>query len=47
MLTRGRNLCETVLQELGPELEGREDAYKLCYIRGPEDLPIGLAEKLG
>ncbi|WP_370091053.1 VOC family protein [Rhizobium leguminosarum] len=24
-----------------------EDAYKLCYIRGPEGLLIGLAEELG
>ena len=24
-----------------------EDAYRLCYIRGPEGLLIGLAEKLG
>ena len=24
-----------------------EDAYRLCYIRGPEGLLIGLAEALG
>jgi hypothetical protein len=24
-----------------------EDAYRLCYIRGPEGLLIGLAEQLG
>ena len=24
-----------------------ENAYKLCYIRGPEGLLIGLAEELG
>jgi predicted enzyme related to lactoylglutathione lyase len=24
-----------------------KDAYKLCYIRGPEGLLIGLAEELG
>jgi len=24
-----------------------EDAYRLCYIRGPEGLLIGLAEELG
>jgi predicted enzyme related to lactoylglutathione lyase len=24
-----------------------EDSYRLCYIRGPEGLLIGLAEELG
>jgi hypothetical protein len=24
-----------------------EDTYRLCYIRGPEGLLIGLAEELG
>jgi hypothetical protein len=24
-----------------------EDMYRLCYIRGPEGLLIGLAEELG
>ena len=24
-----------------------EDAYRLCYIRGPEGLLIGLAQELG
>lgn len=24
-----------------------EDAYRLCYVRGPEELLIGLAEELG
>ncbi|HWY37553.1 MAG TPA: VOC family protein, partial [Bacteroidia bacterium] len=24
-----------------------EDSYRLCYIRGPEGLLIGLAEQLG
>jgi predicted enzyme related to lactoylglutathione lyase len=24
-----------------------QDAYRLCYIRGPEGLLIGLAEELG
>jgi catechol 2,3-dioxygenase-like lactoylglutathione lyase family enzyme len=44
---------ETVarLQTHGAYLVGEvvryEDAYKLCYIRGPEDLLIGLAEELG
>jgi hypothetical protein len=45
-------------RELGLELEGRttiegewavvryEDAYRLCYIRGPEGLLIGLAQAL-
>jgi predicted enzyme related to lactoylglutathione lyase len=38
------------LQKLGAQLVGEvvryEDTYKLCYIRGPEGLLIGLAEEL-
>ncbi|WP_108664155.1 VOC family protein [Euzebya rosea] len=39
------------LEAHGAELVGEvvrfEDAYRLCYIRGPEGLLIGLAEELG
>jgi catechol 2,3-dioxygenase-like lactoylglutathione lyase family enzyme len=39
------------LLKLGAQLVGEvvryEDSYKLCYIRGPEGLLIGLAEQLG
>jgi catechol 2,3-dioxygenase-like lactoylglutathione lyase family enzyme len=39
------------LQRHGAELVGEvvqyENSYKLCYIRGPEGLLIGLAEQLG
>jgi len=39
------------LRPHGAELVGRvvqyEDAYRLCYIRGPEGILIGLAEELG
>ncbi|MEF3405715.1 VOC family protein [Agromyces sp. CCNWLW203] len=40
------------LREHGAELISTdvvryEDAYRLCYIRGPEGILIGLAEKLG
>ena len=39
------------LQKFGAELVGEvvqyEDLYRLCYIRGPEGLLIGLAEELG
>src|SRR4029078_13681485 len=39
------------LREHGAQLVGDvvqyEDAYRLCYIRGPEGLLIGLAEELG
>ncbi|MCB8944002.1 MAG: VOC family protein [Ardenticatenaceae bacterium] len=39
------------LGKRGAELVGEvvqyEDAYRLCYIRGPEGLLIGLAEQLG
>ena len=33
--------------ELVGEVVRYEDAYRLCYIRGPEGLLIGLAEELG
>ena len=39
------------LRKRGAELVGEvvqyEEAYRLCYIRGPEGLLIGLAEELG
>lgn len=39
------------LQERGAQLVGEvvqyEDAYRLCYIRGPEGLLIGLAQEVG
>jgi len=48
------DLDETLarLREVGAELVSSEvvqyeDAYRLCYIRGPEGLLIGLAEELG
>jgi predicted enzyme related to lactoylglutathione lyase len=38
------------LQERGAELVGEvvqyKDTYRLCYIRGPEGLLIGLAQEL-
>jgi predicted enzyme related to lactoylglutathione lyase len=38
------------LRERGAQLVGEvvqyEEAYRLCYIRGPEGLLIGLAEEL-
>ncbi len=38
------------LRKHGAELVGEiaqyEDIYRLCYMRGPEDIVIGLAEKL-
>jgi catechol 2,3-dioxygenase-like lactoylglutathione lyase family enzyme len=39
------------LQKYGARIVGEvvqyEDAYRLCYIRGPEGLLIGLAEQIG
>src|SRR5215510_4591342 len=39
------------LGKRGARLVGRvvqyEDAYRLCYVRGPEGILIGLAEELG
>ena len=41
----------TRLRKCGAELVGEvvqyKDAYRLCYIRGPEGLLIGLAQELG
>ncbi len=41
----------TRLSKYGAELVGEvvqyEDIYRLCYIRGPEGILIGLAEELG
>lgn len=41
----------TKLRKRGAQLVGEvvqyEDSYRLCYIRGPEGLLIGLAEQLG
>ena len=39
LLKRGAQLIGEVVQY--------EDSYRLCYIRGPEGLLIGLAEQLG
>ena len=47
-----KNLDETLarLSQLGSQLVGEvvryQDSYKLCYIRGPEGILIGLAEPL-
>ena len=47
------NIDETLarLLERGAQLVGEvvqyEDSYRLCYIRGPEGLLIGIAEQLG
>lgn len=39
------------LEKLGAELVGRvvqyQDRYRLCYIRGPEGILLGLAQDLG
>ena len=40
LLARGAELVSS-------EVVRYEDAYRLCYIRGPEGLLIGLAEELG
>jgi hypothetical protein len=29
------------------ELAQYEDTYRLCYVRGPEGILIGLAEQIG
>ena len=33
--------------ELVGEIAQYEDIYRLCYVRGPEGIMVGLAEKLG
>lgn len=48
-----KDIDDTVsrLKNLGAELVGGivqyEDVYRLCYIRGPEKILIGLAEEIG
>ena len=42
-LIRLRNLGATVVDEV----VDYEDVYRLCYIRGPEGILIGLAQQLG
>jgi predicted enzyme related to lactoylglutathione lyase len=37
--TRGATLVGDVVQY--------EDSYRLCYVRGPEGILVGLAEELG
>ncbi len=39
-------LCKRGAQLVG-EVVQYEDSYRLCYIRGPEGLLIGIAEQLG
>jgi catechol 2,3-dioxygenase-like lactoylglutathione lyase family enzyme len=43
LLARLRKLGATVLDEV----VNYEDIYRLCYIRGPEGILIGLAEEIG
>jgi predicted enzyme related to lactoylglutathione lyase len=33
--------------ELVGEVAQYEDIYRLCYVRGPEGIVVGLAEQLG
>jgi predicted enzyme related to lactoylglutathione lyase len=40
LATHGAQLVST-------EVVNYQDVYRLCYIRGPEGLLIGLAEELG
>ena len=40
-------LSEQGAQLVSSEVVRYEDAYRLCYIRGPDGLLIGLAEELG
>ena len=40
------HLVERLAQLVGDVVQ-YEDSYRLCYIRGPEGLLIGLAEQLG
>lgn len=53
VMFRVSDLDETLarLYKLGARLEGEvmnyENVYKLCYVRGPEGLLIGLAEQVG
>ncbi|MFJ7072223.1 VOC family protein [Streptomyces sp. NPDC098781] len=45
------DVVSRVLRGHGAELVGEivqyENVYRLCYVRGPEDIVVGLAEQLG
>jgi hypothetical protein len=36
-----------VVEDIVGEVVQYEDTYRLCYIRGPEGILIGLAQELG
>ena len=40
-------LAEHGASLVSSEIVQYEDAYRLCYVRGPEDILIGLAQQLG
>jgi catechol 2,3-dioxygenase-like lactoylglutathione lyase family enzyme len=40
-------LAEHGAHLVGPEVVEYEDVYRLCYVRGPEGILIGLAQALG
>jgi len=40
-------LCKHGAELVSSEVVQYQDAYRLCYIRGPEGLLIGLAQELG
>jgi len=40
-------LAEHGAQLVGPEVVRYEDVYRLCYVRGPEGILVGLAESIG
>src|SRR5215471_14691884 len=40
-------LCKHGAELVSSEVVQYEDSYRLCYIRGPEGLLIGLAQELG
>jgi len=45
VVERLRRRCGAEL--LGDDIAQYEDAYRLCFVRGPEGLIVGLAEELG
>ena len=34
-------------EELVGEVEGYQDSYRLCYVRGPEGIIVELAQRIG
>ena len=44
---RDRQTPTKIFKELVDEIAQFEDAYRLCFVRGPEGIIVSLAERIG